>query len=375
MAGLYVHIPFCKQKCSYCDFHFSTSLKHQTNLVNALVKEIQSKSSLINQQIKTIYFGGGTPSLLSKKELNLLIETIHANYNIAENIEFTLECNPEDLSKDKLKEFIHIGVNRLSIGIQSFFDDDLRFFNRSHSALQAEESIRLSQDKGIENITIDLIYNIPTLTLQKWENNLNKVIALKVPHLSAYTLTIEPKTALYHQVKTKQVQLPIEGEMIKQYELLMEKTRQNGLVQYEVSNFGKEDYFSQHNSNYWRGEEYLGFGPSAHSFYGGKRSWNVANNIKYIQAITKNLSYSENEEIDQKTSYNEYILTRLRTIWGVDRNELFEKYDSKIVHHFNKEIDKYLNSSYLQIENNVITLTQEGMMIVDGISSDLFYVE
>ncbi|MDF1673244.1 MAG: radical SAM family heme chaperone HemW [Vicingaceae bacterium] len=375
MAGIYLHIPFCKQACSYCDFHFSTSLKHKASFVNALVKEIIQKKDFLKTEINTIYFGGGTPSLLDLEDLNLIIDAIYSNYNIAQNIELTFECNPDDLTSKKLKELKQIRVNRLSIGTQSFFYEDLQFFNRAHNSNQAEQSILLSQDLGFENITIDLIYNTPTLTMQKWEQNLDKVNELKVPHLSAYTLTVEPNTALHHQVKTNQTSLPTDEEAIKQFKLLMAKTKSFGLTQYEVSNFGAAGFYSQHNSNYWKGQEYLGFGPSAHSYYKNKRSWNVSNNIKYIKAINNEEKYNEEELIDKKTAYNEYVLTRLRTIWGIEKDYIETNFSVAINQHFNKELEQYLKTSYLQTKKGKITLTQEGIFIADKISSDLFYIE
>lgn len=375
MAGLYLHIPFCKQKCSYCDFHFSTSLKHKTDLINALIKEVEQRKNQLSSDINTIYFGGGTPSLLSVEEFKLITEAIQKNYSLSSEIEFTIETNPDDLTLQKVKELKEVGVNRMSIGIQSFFDDDLLFFNRAHNSKQAEKSILLSQDLGIDNITIDLIYNSPTLTMDKWEQNFEKVKQFNVPHLSAYTLTVEENTILNHQVKTQQVTMPKDDEAIQQFKLLIDRTKEIGMVQYEVSNFGKEGYFSQHNSNYWKGEEYLGFGPSAHSFIGHKRSWNVANNHKYIQAINNGESFSEEENIDEKTAYNEYVLTRLRTTWGIDKLYIVDNFNPSIIKHFNSELAQYSKTSYLQTENNKITLTQEGIFIADKIASDFFIVE
>jgi oxygen-independent coproporphyrinogen-3 oxidase len=385
MSGIYIHIPFCKQACSYCDFHFSTSLKHKTALVNALVKEIEQKKKLINSEINTIYFGGGTPSLLVIDDFKLILEALYTNYKIAKNIEFTVECNPDDLTLQKLKDLKQVGVNRLSIGTQSFFDEDLKFFNRAHNAKQAETSILMSQDVGFDNITIDLIYNTPTLTTKKWEQNLTKIEQLAVPHLSAYTLTVEPNTALHHQVKTNQTQLPTDDEAIKQFKYLMGFTKNIGMTQYEVSNFGKEGFYSIHNSNYWKGVEYLGFGPSAHSYYknsplkrgvGGvfSRSWNISNNMKYINALQNNEAFSEEEIIDEKTAYNEYVLTRLRTIWGIEKAFIRTNFNEAINLHFNNELDNYLKTSYLQTKTDKITLTQEGIFIADKISSDLFYI-
>ncbi|MCW9041490.1 MAG: radical SAM family heme chaperone HemW [Flavobacteriales bacterium] len=379
MSGIYIHIPFCRKKCSYCDFHFSTSLKHKTELLAALQKEIVLKQKLFKKEsVNTIYFGGGTPSILNELELNQLVEIIHNNYNVDENMEFTIECNPDDITSKKLNEYKKSGVNRLSIGIQSFFDDDLQFFNRAHNANEAAQSILKTQDAGIENITIDLIYNSPLLTLKKWEQNLDKFISLNVPHLSAYTLTVEPKTALHHLVKTKQTSLPTDEQAIEQFKLLMEKTKQAGLIHYEVSNFGKKGYFSQHNSNYWKGQNYLGIGPSAHSFMNNnssqKRSWNVANNTKYIKAINQNTPYFEEELIDETTAFNEYILTRLRTIWGLDLEYIKNTFNPVLLNHFEKELEAYKNSELITISKNTVTLTTKGIFVVDKITADLFYV-
>ncbi|HEY9081746.1 MAG TPA: radical SAM family heme chaperone HemW [Vicingaceae bacterium] len=379
MAGIYIHIPFCKQKCSYCDFHFSTNFKYKTVLLAALQKEIVlQKDHFKTETINTIYFGGGTPSVLTEKELNLLLEAVYRNYQVNEKIELTMECNPDDITSKKINEYKKSGVNRLSIGVQSFFDDDLQFFNRAHNASEAEQSILKTQDAGIDNITIDLIYNSPLLILKKWEQNLDKFISLKVPHLSAYTLTVEPKTALHHLVKTKQTTLPTDEQAIEQFKLLMEKTKQAGLIHYEVSNFGKEGYFSQHNSNYWKGQNYLGIGPSAHSFMNNNssqtRSWNVANNTKYIKAINQNTPYFEEELIGETTAFNEYILTRLRTIWGLDLEYIKNTFNPVLLNHFEKELEAYKNSELITISKNTVTLTTKGIFVVDKITADLFYV-
>lgn len=375
MAGIYIHIPFCKQKCSYCDFHFSTSLKYKTSLIECLVKEIASKKNLLKTSISSIYFGGGTPSLLSYEELSLIFEALHKNYNLNSNTEITFECNPDDITASLLNMLKDLGINRLSIGIQSFFEDDLQLFNRAHNSTQAKQSVLLSQDAGFENITVDLIYGSPLLTQKKWEANLNLIDKLNIPHLSAYTLTVEPKTALHHQVETNKIKLPTDEQAISQFKTLIETTENLGLTQYEISNFGKEDFYSFHNSNYWKGIEYLGFGPSAHSFYENKRVWNISNNIKYINGINENSVYWEEEIIDEITAYNEYILTRLRTIWGIEIDYISENFNPTILNHFNKELAPYLKSSYLQVSNNKITLTKEGIFIADKISSDLFFVK
>ena len=351
-----------------------------------MLKEIVIRKDYFKEPISTIYFGGGTPSLLEIDELNLLMDALNKYYIVAKNVEFTLECNPDDLTKQKLIDFKNMGINRLSIGTQSFFDDDLQFFNRAHSANEAERSILMSQDVGFENITIDLIYGTPTLTQQKWEHNLKKVEELKVPHLSAYSLTVEPKTAIHHQLKTKKIQLLPEENVIQQFITLMDFASKNGMIHYEISNFAKEGFISKHNSNYWKGEKYLGIGPSAHSYLNSsplergergvsKRFWNVSNNTKYIKAIQHNTRYFEEEIIDERTAYNEYILTRLRTIWGVDLKYLNTNFNDKFSNYFNAEVKKYFNSNHLQKIENCITLTKKGIFIADKISSDLFYIE
>ena len=386
MSGIYIHIPFCKQSCSYCDFHFSTSLKYKKELIKAIGKEIENKKHLLSGEIKTIYFGGGTPSLLSNDDLLLIIEAVYKNYNVAQEIELTIECNPDDLSKEKLHQLQKIGVNRLSIGIQSFFNEELQFFNRAHNATEAESSVKLSQDVGFDNITIDLIYGSPILTNKMWLKNLQKVGELNIPHLSAYSLTVEPKTALGYQLKTGKIPTLNDENEIEQFQTLITETKKIGLIQYEVSNFGKEGYFSRHNSNYWKGAEYLGFGPSAHSYLLNThiehelseistRHWNVANNIKYLAAITNGNSYFEEELIDEKTAYNDYILTRLRTVWGLDLFYIKSNFNNKIVKHFEKELAVYLNSFYLHHLNNKVILSDKGILITDKITSDLFYIE
>ena len=339
-----------------------------------MLKEIDLRKGDLTEPISTIYLGGGTPSLLQIDELNLLVDKLHKNYTITKDLEITVESNPDDITKQKLIDLKRVGVNRLSIGVQSFFDDDLQFFNRAHAAKEAEQSILMSQDAGFENITIDLIYGTPMLTQKKWEDNLRKVARLNVPHLSAYSLTIEPKTALNHQVKTRKIQLLPEEEVIKQFNTLIDFTTQNRMLHYEISNFAKDGFISKHNSNYWKGVNYLGFGPSAHSFYDNKRVWNVANNTKYIKAIDNNDSFFETEIIDEYTAYNEYVMTRLRTIWGIDLIEMDEKFNSVLINHFRKEIIPYLQNECVQQKDKVFTLTKKGIFIADKISSDLFYI-
>jgi oxygen-independent coproporphyrinogen-3 oxidase len=344
-------------------------------MINAIVKEIASRKNQITGEITTIYFGGGTPSLLSNDDLSFIIDALYKNYSIANKIEFTLECNPDDLSKKKLNQLKNLGINRLSIGVQSFNNDELIFFKRAHNSKEAETSIKQSQDAGFKNITIDLIYGSPLLTEEIWLENLKKAFELSIPHLSAYSLTIEPKTELGHLSKRNKTFLLNDEKTILQFKTLMQKAKEFGLNQYEVSNFGKKEYYSQHNSNYWKGIEYIGFGPSAHSFIGNKRIWNITNNIKYMNLLKGGGVYFEEEIIDEKTAYNEYILTRLRTIWGVEIEFIKTNFSKKIYSHFEQELKSYLNSPYIQQINNKVMLTDQGVLITDKISSDLFYVE
>lgn len=374
MAGLYLHIPFCKQKCHYCDFHFSTSLKYKDDLLKALNSEIRSRKKDLSDPIETIYFGGGTPSILSKQEIENILETIYKNYSISDQPEITLECNPDDLSDEKLRELKAVGVNRLSIGIQSFFDEDLSFFNRAHSAEQSVSSVLQSQDAGFDNITIDLIFGSPILSHQRWEQNLEQFNALDIPHLSAYNLTVEPKTALHHQIASGKVPSINDEHVLKQFELLMEFTSDRDYIQYEISNYAKDGFWSKHNSSYWLGKPYLGFGPSAHSYFNGRRQWNIANNIKYIKALQSDTTYFEHEDIDDITALNEYLLTRLRTIWGLDAEYIKTIENEKVKEEITSTLNDYLHSGHLDFSDNSFTLTKKGKFIADKITSDLFQI-
>ena len=287
MAGIYIHIPFCKQACHYCDFHFSTSLKHKDELLQCIHEELQlQRPYLENQTVETIYFGGGTPSLLSASELNKIIDTVHQNFEVLNQAEITLEANPDDLGIEKLKELRNTAINRLSIGVQSFFDEDLKWMNRAHQAQEAETAVKRAQDFGLENITIDLIYGYPLLSDEKWNNNIQKTIDLTIPHISSYSLTVESQTALDSFIKKGQQKPLDEMQSATQFKFLIQELTQNGFEHYEISNFAKPNQYAKHNTNYWRGIHYLGIGPSAHSFNGQSRQWNIANNAKYIQEIT-----------------------------------------------------------------------------------------
>ncbi len=374
MSGIYIHIPFCKQACNYCDFHFSTSLQNKEALVKSILSEIDLRLNYLQDKtIETIYFGGGTPSLLSEKETFLILEKIYKLYNVSKNAEVTLECNPDDLSDEKLKELKRLEVNRLSIGLQSFNEEELIWMNRAHTAKESESSVKHAQDRGFENITIDLIYGSKFSNLTNWKKTLDKAIALDVKHISSYNLTIEDKTKLGHDLKSKK-ETAIDDE--KSSELFLEmidRLEKNNFIHYEISNFGKEGFFSIHNSNYWKGAHYLGLGPSAHSFDGSSRQWNVSNNNLYIKHVTeKKDSYFEREVLTEKERFNEYILTSLRTIWGVDLNYLKANFNNDFVKAFLQQVETYVKNETVVVKDTTYTLTEKGKLLADKIASELF---
>lgn len=374
MSGIYIHIPFCKQACHYCDFHFSTSLTLKSNLVQAILTEIDLRLPYLkNKNIETIYFGGGTPSLLSEKELFLILEKLYKTYNVSSHAEITLEANPDDLSIEKLKELKRLEINRLSIGLQSYNDEELIWMNRAHTAAESEASVKRSQDKGFENISIDLIYGSKFSNLANWKRTLDKTIALDVKHISSYNLTIEDKTKLGHDFKVKK-ELAIDDEKSSEMFLeMIDRLEKNKFIHYEISNFGKENYFSNHNSNYWKGIEYIGFGPSAHSFDGVSRQWNISNNSLYIKNVNdKDESYFEKEILSESDQFNEYILTSLRTIWGIDAEVLKNKFSSEITNAFNQKINIYISKEMITLTNNQYVLTSNGKLFADKIASELF---
>lgn len=374
MAGIYIHIPFCKQKCSYCDFHFSTNLQHKSNLIQAINKELEIRKDEISTPLETIYFGGGTPSILSEIELESIFETIYKNYSTKNLKEITLEANPDDLNKEKLNFLKSTPINRFSIGVQSFFEEDLKLMNRAHNAQEAETSIKLAQDFGFENITIDLIYGSTTTTNEMWKQNLQKAIELNVPHISSYALTVEEKTILDHQIK-KGITKPVdEDRQNEQFQLLVDTLTSNDFIQYEISNFGKEEYFSLHNSNYWKGIHYLGIGPSAHSYNGKTRAWNIANNSKYIQAINENNLPQEIEVLNEVEKFNEMIMIGLRTIYGIDLNRINSEFSQPLVNCFHQELNQLINENLVEKKENKIILKPEAKFFADGIASRLFYI-
>jgi oxygen-independent coproporphyrinogen III oxidase len=374
MAGIYIHIPFCKQACHYCDFHFSTNQSKKNDMLLALAKEIEMrKNELQKEPIETIYFGGGTPSLLSIVDLRLLIDAVYKNYKVVENPEITLEANPDDLTENKIIELSKTPINRLSIGIQSFFDDDLQLMNRAHNSAEAVKSLQIATHY-FDTISIDLIYGIPEMTNEKWIQNIQKVLDFKIAHISCYALTVEPKTALKKLIATGKIAQPKDEIASEHFEILVDKLTQNGYIHYELSNFGKENYFSKNNSSYWLGKKYLGIGPSAHSFDGTKRSWNKANNSLYINIIKKNELPSEAEILSKTDLYNEYIMTGLRTIWGVSFDRIATHFGQNFLNYLEKQSQKFIDNELLINENGILKTTPKGKFLCDGIASDLFMV-
>jgi oxygen-independent coproporphyrinogen-3 oxidase len=372
MAGVYIHIPFCTKACHYCDFYFSTSLNNKESVVSAIHKEIGlRKDYLQDKNISTIYFGGGTPSLLNYDELAALLDDIRKHFKVA-SAEITLEANPDDLNKEKLQELKRAGINRLSIGIQSFYDEDLVLMNRSHNSGQAVSAVKDAQDAGFSNISVDLIYGLPNLTMERWQKNMQQAFDLQVPHLSAYSLTVETRTALHDFVKKGKVKLPAEAMVIEQFMALMEAAQKNGFVHYEISNFAKPGMESKHNSSYWKNEHYLGLGPSAHSFDGVSRQWNIANNGAYVNKIGCGESWFEREELSVADRYNEYIMTRLRTIWGIDLAFVKANFGEDKLSAFEKQLQPFITSGDLQRGKENVFLTPKGKLLADKIASELF---
>lgn len=373
MAGIYIHIPFCKKACHYCDFHFSTSLTYKNELIQQLLMEIElRKEYLKGDVVDTIYFGGGTPSLLSKGELIAILDKIHKTFRVHDTIECTLEANPDDLSNDTLIALKDAGINRLSIGIQSFFDEDLQYMNRSHDAAQAARCIDAARDAGIENVSIDLIFGYPLLSDDKWKQNIDTALTYEVPHLSCYAMTVEPKTALASFIKSKKT-LPINHEQsASQFEYLMKALQTKGYEHYEISNYALSGKRAVHNSNYWKGIPYLGIGPSAHSFDGVSRQWNVANNMTYIKSLGEGIVPFEVEVLTETQQLNERIMTSLRTMEGFDMGYLKNKCSMEDAFAVDKTVQHFTQEGLLVVENDVIKLTQQGKLFADYVAGELF---
>lgn len=372
MAGVYIHIPFCRKACHYCNFHFSTSMQLQEGFVNALLQEIDLQKNYLSQPVSTIYFGGGTPSILPSANITDIISRLEKNLIIENNAEITLEANPDDISPEKLNEWKQIGINRLSIGIQSFFQEDLAWMNRAHNAQQAFDCITLAQKAGFNNLTIDLIYSTPTLSDEGWEKNVKTAIALQIPHLSCYALTVEPKTALEKLIKQKALADVDTEKQARHFELLMQWMKEAGYEHYEISNFAKPGFRSKHNSSYWQGKSYLGLGPSAHSFNGTSRQWNVANNALYIQSLSNGVVPFEAEVLTTEQQLNEYIMTSLRTMEGISLQNVKQNFGKDKYEYLIKTARPHLNHEHLTIENDYLKTTTQGKLLADGIAADLF---
>jgi len=372
MSGIYIHIPFCKQACHYCDFHFSTNLKKKEKMVLALAKEIQlRKSEFQDELVETIYFGGGTPSILSIEDLRFLIDAVYRNYKVVENPEITVEANPDDLTENRIIELSKNKVNRLSIGIQSFFEDDLKMMNRAHNAEEAKKCLETAT-QYFDNISIDLIYGVPEMSNEKWLQNIEKALSFGVPHISSYALTVEHKTALHSFIQKGIIPQPDDEVAQEHFHILIDRLSENGFIHYELSNFGKENYFSKNNSSYWLGKKYIGIGPSAHSYDGKNRGWNVSNNSLYIKSIQENKLPIEIETLTKTDRYNEYIMTGLRTIWGVSLERVEQEFGKTYLDYLNRQAAKFIEDHLLFVDDNILRTTKKGKFLSDGIASDLF---
>ena len=368
MAGIYIHIPFCKQACHYCNFHFSTSLRYKNELLAALLKETElQKNYLGDDIIETIYFGGGTPSLLTISDLRSQIDKIKNNYKVADDIEITLEANPDDITEEKLVAWKKIGISRLSIGLQSFFEEDLEWMNRAHNAQQAIDNLQLAI-KEFDNVTIDLIYGHPLLSNEKWKQNVEQVIALNIPHISCYALTVEPKTPLDKMIREKKKENIQQEKQAEQFLLLMQWLEDAGYQHYEISNFSKPGRHSRHNSAYWQGKKYLGLGPSAHSFDGKSRQWNISNNNIYIESLSKKEIPFEKEILTPVQRINEYIMTSLRTSEGLH----LEKIPAASRNLLFAASEKFITAGKMVLKDDTLLLTKKGKLFADGIAADLF---
>ncbi|MBM3400760.1 MAG: radical SAM family heme chaperone HemW [Bacteroidetes bacterium] len=373
MAGIYIHIPFCKKACHYCDFHFSTSAQYKNQMLNALSSEIVlRKDYLDHEKIETIYFGGGTPSLLSADELKIIMDQITDQFEVSSYVEITLEANPDDLNKQYVREIRNSFINRFSIGVQSFHEDDLRWMNRAHTAAEALGAIKRIQDAGFENITADLIYGFPLLSNQKWEYNINQLVECRIPHLSTYAMTVEPKTALAAFINKGSERVMDENQSASQFLMLIDLLMESDFEHYEISNFAKPGMYSRHNSSYWNGVKYLGIGPSAHSFNGESRQWNISNNLKYITGLELKSIQAETEVLSIENRINEYIMTSLRTSKGMNLQVISEKFGSDYSDEISLGLEGFLEKKWISINEQVVSLTREGKLFADHIASDLF---
>lgn len=376
MAGIYIHIPFCRKRCHYCDFFKSTDLSQKARLLEGLKKELQSRApELVSEEINTIYFGGGTPSVLLIDELKDILNIIYQNYKVAENTEITLEANPDDLSQAILSALKQIGFNRLSMGVQSFSEADLKLMNRRHGVMQAVQSVKWAKKAGFSNISIDLIYGLPNQTIEEWERNVRIAVELDVQHVSAYNLTYHEGTVFYDQLKKGILQELPDELSLQQFEMLVKILKEAGFEHYEISNFCKPGLYSQHNSSYWKSRKYLGIGPSAHSYDLASRRWNVSSISKYLDGLENDQPYFETEILTEQDRYNDFIITGLRTVWGISEEYIQSTFSSQYFNHFAKMKAKYLQSGQLICNSGTTSISPEGLFISDKIMADFMVVE
>ena len=376
MAGVYIHIPFCKKKCDYCNFFSVTTLKNSDALNDAICLEIAARNSyLAGETVNTIYFGGGTPSLLTIWQVENILKSVYDNFKIAGNAEITFEINPDDITASFMNQLIGLGVNRISIGVQSFFDIDLNYLGRSHTAGQAMTSLNLAKDSGMGNVSADLIFGIPTLTSESWVKNIEILQNINIQHISAYALTVEERTVLEYKLRKLKMPPPAEENYISQYKVLKDLTSQNGYMHYEISNFAKEGFLSRHNSAYWKGEAYIGIGPSAHSYNGISRQWNISRVDAYITTAKKGEFSFEKEELTLTQKYNEYVLTGLRTMWGCNVSIIEEKFGQNYASFFTESLKKHIENASIIRKDNTYILSNEGELLADAITADLFIDE
>lgn len=375
MSGIYIHVPFCKRRCGYCNFYSSTLFNLKDDYLDAIKKEIVLRCNYLDTEVKTIYFGGGTPSLLSVNEIQNIITLLKDCFTIADNAEITIEANPDDLTTNYIENLAKSNVNRLSIGIQSFNNNMLTFMNRRHNSQQAIDAITYSQKNGFNNISIDLIYGLPNMTLNEWQKQLDIVENLNVQHLSAYHLTYEEGTAFGKKLEQHQLEEIPEEESLAQFDILTNWAKKIGFEHYEISNFAKENFRSKHNSNYWNGTPYLGIGPAAHSFNITTRSWNCANVKEYIENIRKGKNINEIETLTTADKFNDYVITSLRTIEGINLNYLHNNFPSTMTTYLEKQASCFITNNKLKIEQNHLKLTHDGIFISDKIMQELIYIE
>ena len=375
MAGLYIHIPFCRKACHYCNFHFSTSFKLKTELVEAIANELHLQQNYLNKQtINSIYLGGGTPSVLNINELNIIFDKIYQIHNVSPQAEITLEANPDDLNGEFLQNLKkYTPVNRLSIGIQSFSEEDLRWMNRAHNAIEARSCIEYAQDAGFDNLTVDLIYGAPTTSDEQWLKNLQIIFDYDIPHISCYALTVEDDTALSNFIKKGKRPAINDENAARQFEILQDEMKRNAFLQYEISNFAQPDKFAKHNTNYWFGVPYLGIGPAAHSFNGTSRQWNIANNPQYIRSIANEKVPFTHENLTVTQQYNEYVMTSLRTMWGSDPITINEKFGKQYLKYFNQKIIQHIQNKNVVTDGKKYFLTDKGKLFADRIAMELFF--